>query len=467
MTTSRIRRVTAAACAGAALAMAAGLHGLVGPSSARSGTEPPAGAEISPEVATCNTTLPPAAPASVTPDMVRRGLPCSVAFDGKNVEVSLANLQLAFDFNSWLSFAALNAPASGGRRQWQGWQDLSDLMLETGAAPPPFGTSLPPPTICTGGAAGAPVIRQISKTPTTPTISVAGQPLNTGPLIDQDGNYARYQILVNKPMYDYVVSNGLYSKAGQKRFSGKIQFPAGETTKDTTGGRIGAIVVKVAWKVLSGRDDPAAFLTTQGYVYTPASAGVREACRTGTLGLVGMHIVHKEQREPQWNWATFEHLGNVPDAPTTSGRFSFYDPSCGGACPVNQQPPQPWDPSIPPHPGMFRSQIMRKTQYPIEATNSASHWNEKFHNVLKDKGLNDYKILTKYKLITTQWPTAPDSKTDPNGSPFPLFSANATMETYVQGNVPQASSSCIACHGNATDTSGKVSDFTFILEKAH
>jgi hypothetical protein len=54
--------------------------------------------------------------------------------------------------------------------------------------------------------------------------------------------------------------------------------------------------------------------------------------------------------------------------------------------------------------------------------------------------------------------------------------ANSTLETFSQGEVPQASSSCMACHGNATsyirprrpnDIYFNQSDFTFMLEKAH
>jgi mono/diheme cytochrome c family protein len=63
-------------------------------------------------------------------------------------------------------------------------------------------------------------------------------------------------------------------------------------------------------------------------------------------------------------------------------------------------------------------------------------------------------------------------------APVPTFFANSTLETYSQGNVPLASSSCIACHGNAVGfqkgasnrQQGKPSlnqsDFTFMLEKA-
>jgi hypothetical protein len=414
---------------------------------------------------TCNTILPPNAPAIVTPAIAHSGLPCSVAFDAAKLKFNLDTAQQAFDFNSWLTFVALNAPGAAARNAqpsavWEGWQDLSDLMLPGGAPPPPFGTSLPAPAICAGGAAGAPVLRMISKTPVTPTVSVSGQPLNTGPLIDQNGNYARYQILVNRPMYDYIVGNHLYSKAGQSRFPGPVQFPMGATTPGRSQGSIGAIVIKASWKILGKGDDRASFQVVQGYVYTPAAAGVPATCVTRTLGLVGLHIVHKEANEPQWNWATFEHVGNAPAMPTTEGHFNFYNPSCGAACPINHQPPQPWNASAPPDPHGFHSQIVRMTQYPAEATRSASRWNPQFQDALMGS------VLANYELVTTQWPTAPTSKTDANGSPFPLFAANTTMETYVQGNVPQASSSCMACHGNATDRNGKESDFSFILEKA-
>jgi len=62
----------------------------------------------------------------------------------------------------------------------------------------------------------------------------------------------------------------------------------------------------------------------------------------------------------------------------------------------------------------------------------------------------------------------------------PTFLANSTLETYSQGQVPLASSSCMACHGNAVshqrrspsanpndpDNFFNQSDFTFMLEKA-
>ena len=100
-------------------------------------------------------------------------------------------------------------------------------------------------------------------------------------------------------------------------------------------------------------------------------------------------------------------------------------------------------------------------------------------------------------LVNTQWPSlfscanlrspsteAPAPNTDflkqpdMNCSPAPTFMANSTLETYSQGEIPQASSTCIGCHGNAVgfqlgasnQKPGEVrlnqSDFTFMLEKA-
>ncbi len=78
-----------------------------------------------------------------------------------------------------------------------------------------------------------------------------------------------------------------------------------------------------------------------------------------------------------------------------------------------------------------------------------------------------------------------DKQPDMNCAPAPTFLANSTLETFSQGKIPQASSSCMTCHGNATsylrrqrdnknpkDAEDRKrmfmseSDFTFMLEKA-
>jgi len=80
-------------------------------------------------------------------------------------------------------------------------------------------------------------------------------------------------------------------------------------------------------------------------------------CLERTLGLVGIHIVHKTTSRPQWIWTSFEHRDNVPeqkevdahDADPANNKlnssYNFYDPSCAAdKCPINETPPRPWDP---------------------------------------------------------------------------------------------------------------------------
>jgi hypothetical protein len=159
---------------------------------------------------------------------------------------------------------------------------------------------------------------------------------------------------------------------------------------------------------------------------------------------------------------------------------------------VNATPPRPWTPD----PALqlkftkddsFKSQIVRE----IPLTNAAKNMNAIFHDMVKDT------VWKNYMLLSTQWPSdfpctaahtpatsAPLPNTDflkqpdMNCSPAPSFLANSTLETYSQGDIPQASSSCIGCHGNAVGfqpsaSNSKIgnvhfnqSDFTFMLEKA-
>jgi hypothetical protein len=186
---------------------------------------------------------------------------------------------------------------------------------------------------------------QVGKTPTV--LTSMSQPFNTGPLPDQNGVYARFEIVVNKTMYDYILSNALYSKAGQRAFTGPVNFQCG-----VLGGLEGAILVKAAWKVIDP-SEKSRFHSTQALVYSPASTSPAypASCQKQTVGLVGMHIVHKTNSAVQWVWSTFEHIDNAPTEADVAGgklqaKYNFYNPQCSAAdCPPNQAPPRPWDPT--------------------------------------------------------------------------------------------------------------------------
>jgi len=461
----------------------------------------------------------PSLPARLLPinDATRRsifgvGLPCQESVSPKGQETEgLDNLQRGFDFYSWRTFIALNSPADGTPIEQAPanaptlWEDMNsfkqllDVMLPASQLPPKWPTDREGmeaererlvPTEC------GDLHRQFPQRMIVKMIEESfNEPFKTGPLIDQQGHYAIFDILMNRQMFDYITRNGLNTKSGQAANSDlSVDFPAGENSK----GEFGAFMLKVSWKILSDSEMQAKnFHMVKALVLTPPIPSAPRKCLPETLGLIGFHAVHKTVSRPQWIWTSFEHVKNVPDrdevtAKKFSGPYNFYSVKCKGACAENATPPTPWDPDPAlelkfRHDDSFKSQIVRET--PL--TPAAKNMNAIFQSMLSNS------VWKNYMLISTQWPSAfsctslqakspstPAPKTDflkqpdMTCSPAPTFLANSTLETYSQGDVPLASSSCIACHSNAVGFQRTASnpqpgrpnlnqsDFTFMLEKA-
>lgn len=436
-------------------------------------------------LAACHTSAPPVTPPSPAPPAsgpaIRLSpvLPADVAFGNT---VTLPALQQDFDIFSWNSFLAASWPpgpdgAGDPAEQpgagttgdnptvWEGWRSVADVFLPGGKTPTWSGSPAIPPACRAQYHPGMKLLQQIGKTPGL--LSETVQPFDTGPLVDQNLAFTRFEIVVNRNMFDYILANSLYSQAGQKVFTGPVKFPCGG------GEQLGAILVKASWKLLGPGDDPSRFHKATALVYTPPSANppVAESCETATVGLVGLHLAHKVNSAPQWVWSTFEQVDNVPDeAAVKSGmlraHYSYYDPKCKG-CAVNQAPPRPWIPNAKATPA---SQIVRVDVLPGFATESALARNQAGQRLLR--GVSAKSVWQYYHLVSTQWPTDPGpgsctaTATDPLGNPAPQFLANTTLETYVQGKTPNVSSSCMECHGNAAMTTGAASDFTYVLQRA-
>ena len=436
-----------------------------------------------------------------------QGLPCDGATKAAAEETGTDftdKLQHNFDYYSWLTFIALNSPADGktliGKDAptiWETYKQLPDVMLPGGKKPSPWTDSNPPvvPTECSATFNPGMMIIHMEMDETY------NEPFKSGPLFDQNGNYALFVILLNRPMFQYIADHSLYSRKGQEEFTRteEINFTNGSdgSEKDHPEKTLGAIMIKASWRVVRpGFDyDPnnPKFHIIKGLLYLPRTP---EPCRVVNLGLVGFHVGHKTVTRQQWIWTTFEHHDNVPtqqevENGTAKGKhYSFYDPTCL-SCPVNQTPPWPWDPEKlkppwdPLHrpPDSFKSQIVRMGPSPIFADDDVGKLNKAFHNWERLRGT----VWENYDLITTQWPSGfpcasnpdPGSLPDATCAPFPTFLANTTLETFSQqeqgAGVPLATSSCISCHNNATtnpthdhaDSRAKRSDFTYILEKAH
>ena len=464
---------------------------------------------------------------TVRDNILKSGLPCQenvstgAQADPTGKETTgLENLQRGFDFYSWRTFIALNSPADGTpiehaqadmRTRWEdmdNFKQLLDVMLPRNLQPPKWPTDRAGmeaererlmPKECRAlhqQMPGRMIVKMIEES--------FNEPFKTGPLIDQQGHYAIFDILMNRQMFDYIMQHHLNTKAGQMSAANSsllVDFPPGQNSDGT----FGAFMLKVSWKILASEEKAAKnFHMVDALVLMPPpdDPTAERPCLPETLGLVGFHAVHKTVGRPQWIWTSFEHVKNVPDkdevaANKLDGPYNFFSVSCKDDCPAqNATPPRPWDPD----PvlqlkfrkdDLFKSQIVRET--PL--TDAAKNMNRIFQSMLQNS------VWKNYMLISTQWPSAfactslhsqsfdaPAPQTDflkqpdMTCSPAPTFLANSTLETYSQadteGDVPIASSSCIACHGNAvgfqtrpsTPKLGDVylnqSDFTFMLEKA-
>jgi hypothetical protein len=453
--------------------------------------------KINPPVSNCNTipdtdtTKTPPVATPITRDLLISGQPCQQKVDIKGLVGDdkpgrpMANLQRGFDFYSWLTFIAMNSPADGevigqgprpggdGLTKWevlQNYRPLADVMLSKGEKPIWGASNVP--ELCKPFAGSGKIVFQLGE-------EAFNQPFKTGPLIDQDGNYALFDILMNQPMFDYIVDNGLYSKEGQQKFGAIVEFPSGNNPgKDENGadipGRMGAIMLKVSYRILDPDKNQnllSQFHTSDALIYFPGPPATKTgpACVEKKLGLVGFHAGHKTNFAPQWVWTSFEHVSNAPDAADVSNnnllpRYNFFNAACKKDCAAkNDTPPQPWDPDTSlKFKGDYRSQVVREKMVPTFILKEVADLNKSFRAILKGT------VWENYVLLATQWPSDHASKTDPLGAPAPTYLANTTLETYSQGRIPLASSSCMACHGNATThhVHATASDFTFILEKA-
>lgn len=391
-------------------------------------------------------------------------LPFDVTIVGNDMATTVRR---SFDTFSWESFIALNWSKDSteligingdNATVWETWKNSGDVFLEEGAKPTPWGVPNQIPAACS--IKDGKFLVMVGKTPDV--LNELELPFKTGPLIDQNGNYSRFEILMNQEMFEYIDDNELYSFDGQQAFDIPAVFPEGsKQTKEW-----GAIMVKGAWKVMGENDDPSKFHTVEAIVYTPAQENpkINESCFKATVGLVGLHIGTKTKISPQWIWSTFEQVDNVPtfNEARDKDHYNYFNASADRE--INEAAARPWNPNIP---NQIPTQVERLT--PIDAGTATlnSEYQEKLRSV------NPNSVWQYYELVGTQWPVTPTDL--PLGNPFPQFLGNATLETFIQGVIkdnkvelaPNVSTSCMHCHNGATMSStGKASDFTFLLDRA-
>lgn len=401
----------------------------------------------------------PKAPTKVTPDLaiVPEGLPTTAFLNNGS-----------FDYLSWETFVALNWPAartgclpdlnktilSGqGPVVWETYLADTDIFVNPKTAKPADWCRVPPGTH--GLSAEAQELSKqtgvtrffgrLTKFGPNFTPGIHGIKEVHGPLTDRNGRFVRYEVRVNQDEYNYILKNNLWNKAGQV---GKtIKFPEGKTEF----GPVGAMEIKAAWKVLGDGDDPARYYTIQAIVFNDDAGAKSPGKNPVTLGLIGLHILHKARSQSNWVWSTFEQNDNTkafsypqgpPNVQTAATPYKELDSS---GKPLNKP-----------------VNVVRVN--PVE--NPATEMNAGYQKLLAGS------VWANYSLVATQW-------SGETLLPNPPFLANTVIETYTQGPSPtptngpspynpfggKASSSCLKCHGVAT-AQGTTADRSFLLGDA-
>jgi hypothetical protein len=420
--------------------------------------------------------------------------------------------QDAADCFAWWELIALDWPTSGGAGfgdpgdtsavQWQTWIEDTQLFPPGGAAP--AGAPATASTECAVQAGvdavrarSLPLVRHTSKFHRAGARALGPDRMDEaapsrGPnwLGSQNGHNVWYEVHVSPDEAQFVVENHLYDADAQWGYvtgdggvsltdAGAVvgqgghafNLPVGETRSADGGpGPVGAIEIKAAWM----EADSPADARWQTYKLMPAIVvdPATNACRSATLALVGLHILHKTASQQSWVWATFEHVMNVPgstlpDGGTApDGGFNFFNPACtpqtvsvlptcipdggtGGApvavsvgCTPNVPPPYYLKQGCPAAP----IQVTRTN--PIDDT--ASTQTRAAWSAIREH--YPRSVWTNYQLVDVIWSSNAGEASGPVPIPLPLDGmqpttrkvANTTLETYAQGT------RCTQCHVDAT-----------------
>lgn len=269
-------------------------------------------------------------------------------------------------------------------------------------------------------------------------------------LVTQKGSLVRYLTGFNKLTFNTIRNNGLYGPVTVK-FSEDPPVPPRYFDP-------GSINIKSAWIEMDGISDPGSFYTRWAWVQKPHHDVAQRTCDLKLMGLVALHIAHKTKSSPQWIWASFEHVRNVPSGEKLAEKKDYTFNDGLGTTPMETDPPPgarfpfPLDkPFKIPNP----YNVERQKKIPTEIRDINVLW----QGVLKDT------VWSNYELVMVQWPrrrfkeelTGSEIYTPerPTAYPVPpcgevpsdINIANTVIETFLQLDATCGKNrTCMGCH---------------------
>lgn len=315
---------------------------------------------------------------------------------------------------AWEEFVALSWPARSDRRGepdtnkpfraeglrvWETWKSPEEIFLPGAKEPPGWESPLP---------------RERDLTENLQAVQSDGTLPAT--LTDRYGHVVRYEVRVNKVLFDYLQKNRLYDSGAQQSLE-RLDYPAG------------SVAIKASWRELEPGEE-SQFLTRECIVFDTKN-GKPGKKRRRKMGLVGLHIVQKTPNQPQWVWTTFEHTGN------TDGHDASFQPIGVPEARLNLQS-KPGQPNLIRRVGTLPVAVQRANRERQQALHAAG------------------SVLQNYELVGVQHTTTSGQVSQP-------FLSNTTMESFV----PE--SSCQGCHATAGTLRGDrfaFADYLFLPRRA-
>lgn len=202
---------------------------------------------------------------------------------------------------AWQQFLWLSQPlAEPGAKVWETtFRQTSTIFLPDGSAPAPWGQEAVPETVTATTPEGCSASSDVWHNLDT-AIQVDGLAL-----LDVFGQDVRYQLLMNRPAFDYVVARGFYNVDGQEQ-AARDNKPADFPWQ--------SYELKTSWIWLGQDAERCAKLEGSYYIVkafyqTVDDDGIPTGYDIGYAALAGLHIINRSL--PNWVWITFENIHNA------------------------------------------------------------------------------------------------------------------------------------------------------------
>ncbi|NIF18211.1 hypothetical protein [Pantoea sp. Cy-639] len=218
-----------------------------------------------------------------------------------NLEQTRAQFAQGPEALSWNWFVCLNQPAANNLdRVWETFKPSDQVYLSNGAAPQPYGQSVPTPAevLKAGTAMGMNPERAFHNL--NAVQQVDGLALEMGGAVPstESGKPVRFQLLMGQDTFDYIVKEQVYNMNGQAALTSNLDFPST------------AWELKAAWLWIGADAGYQKTLQDDGYYIAQAYYLQQDGSyAVGYAALSGLHVINK--LNPGWVWTTFENRNNA------------------------------------------------------------------------------------------------------------------------------------------------------------